>query len=405
MNAYLFSCMSDVAMYTFVLNGLYMGYQSIASLCYKNLPNVSNNELPSISVLVPAYNESQQAAITLESIYCQSNYPKDKLEIIAINDGSKDDTAEWITRSVTKYPAIKFINNSVNMGKRHALYDGIVQSSNEIIISVDSDTNVEENTLRNLVIPFINNDKVGAVAGNIKVLNINEGIIPKLMQISFSFSFDFIRASQSVTDSLYICPGALSAFRKSYMTNFLEDWRDETFMGTPAKIGEDSSLTIKFIQDGYDVKFAKNSIAYTSVPTEYPKLKNMLLRWGRSGVRNLITLAPVFINTNIFSKLGLKINIAMTFLNSVITPFICMAYIMGLFIGNFHIDSILSMGLLLVATAPALIYIVNRTKGEALSNAMYSYVYTIYYTLFLSWIPIWALITVKNSGWLTRNKK
>ena len=82
-------------------------------------------------------------------------------------------------------------------------------------MTLDSDSMVTKRSLRELVAPFHYDPKIGGVAGNIKVLNVDEGVLPRMLDVSFGFGFEFLKSAQSVANSVLCQPGALSAYRKS----------------------------------------------------------------------------------------------------------------------------------------------------------------------------------------------
>src|SRR5690606_4072611 len=181
---------------------------------YKPVSSVSDAELPTCTVIVPAYNEGQQVYDTLKSLVA-SDYPSEKLQLIAIDDGSKDDTWEWMQKAKALLgDRVSIRQQSHNQGKRHALYRGFNMASGDVFVTVDSDSMVEKDTLRNLVSPFVTNPECGAVAGNVRVLNNEKAIVPRMLNVSFVFSFEFIRSAQSVLGSVLCTPGALAAYRR-----------------------------------------------------------------------------------------------------------------------------------------------------------------------------------------------
>src|SRR5690606_31754200 len=129
----------------------------IASLFfrYKPVSSVSDKELPTCTVIVPAYNEGRLVYDTLISL-TNSLYPAEKLQLLAIDDGSKDDTWEWMKKAKEELgDRVVILQQPNNQGKRHALYRGFNLGTGEVFVTVDSDSIVEKDTLRNLVSPFI----------------------------------------------------------------------------------------------------------------------------------------------------------------------------------------------------------------------------------------------------------
>ncbi len=272
------------------INILYFSWQILLAAQYKPFPVPEDSKLPSCTVVIPAFNEGQQVELTLKSVL-QSNYPAEKLEIIAVNDGSSDDTWQWIQKAAEESGGrIMALNLPRNAGKRNALYKGFSMATSEILITIDSDSVVTPDTVREIAAPFVQDPRIGGAAGNIRVLNTKEGIIPKMLDVSFVFGFEFLRSAQSVVRSVLCMPGALSAYRRNAVMPHIKEWVNEKFMGRPANIGEDRAITNILMREGYGVVYQNTSVVYTKMPTRYKGLCKMMIRWGRSNVRENIAM-------------------------------------------------------------------------------------------------------------------
>ena len=120
----------------------------LGTICYREKPILPDDQLPSCTVIVPAYNEGEAVTIALKSILA-SNYPAGKLEIIAIDDGSRDDTWKWIAEAAAASNGrIRGVKLEQNRGKRHAIQYGAKLSKMDVIITVDSDSRVEADSRR-----------------------------------------------------------------------------------------------------------------------------------------------------------------------------------------------------------------------------------------------------------------
>src|SRR5262249_7140076 len=153
-----------------------------------------------------------------------------------------------------------------------ALHEGFVRSRGQVLVTVDSDSEVHADTLRNLVTPLVVDESVGAVAGNVRVLNREGGPIARMMDVVFTYAFDFIRAAQSEVRTVMCTPGALSAYRRGLVLRVLPRWMAQTFLGLPANIGEDRALTNFILREGYHVTFQGNAVVDTEVPTSLAPL-------------------------------------------------------------------------------------------------------------------------------------
>jgi len=366
---------------------------------YKPISSVKDDELPTCTVIVPAYNEGKQVWDTLMSLE-KSDYPKDKLQLIAIDDGSLDDTWGWILDAKDKLGnRLEILKQQKNKGKRHALYRGFNLGSGEIFVTVDSDSIVNTDTLRHLVSPFANNENCGAVAGNIRVLNNKKLMLPKMLDVSFVLSFEFVRSAESNLKSVLCTPGALAAYRSTAVHNCLPEWIAQTFMGQPSDIGEDRAMTNMILKQGKHVLFQKNAIAYTNVPEEYLGLYKMFIRWGRSNVRENLEMAKyVFTDFRKGSKFGIRTLFISQFLE------LLMSYPLVFFMLFFVlVHPLLFLGSTLVSilifSTFSVLFFANSNKSF---EGFWAYSYSILYTFGLFWITPYAIATANRRGWLTR---
>ncbi len=386
-----------------VLSVLTLGYfllQSILAFCYRQAPTLSDEELPRCTVIVPAYNEGSYVATTLRSVL-SGDYPADKLEVIAINDGSQDDTWDWIRLAAEEANGrIIPINLVKNGGKRHALYRGFQMATGDIVVTIDSDSEILPDALRKIASPFAD-AKVGAVAGNIRVSNLDGGIIPKMLDVAFAFGFEFMRCAQSVVHSVLCTPGALSAYRLEAILPINEEWVNQTFLGRPSGIGEDRALSSMIIRDGWYVTYQNDAIALTKMPLVYRTLCKMLIRWCRSDVReNFLMLGYSFgrlMRPN-FCWLVLVINLVFQSVAILLPLLFLPMLVLGILT-----QPVVCIGYTLICTTlwssiPALIY----GRRYSWSEAIWSYAFGLYSIPLLSWISVYSFITMKNSKWLTR---
>ena len=366
---------------------------------YKPIESVSDSELPTVTVIVPAYNEGKQVWATLESL-AKSDYPKEKLQLLSIDDGSKDDTWYWMKEAKRILgDQVTIMQQPKNMGKRHALYRGFNMGTGEVFVTVDSDSIVKKDTLRNLVSPIVTDKKCGAVAGNIQVLNNKKAILPKMLNVSFVMSFEFKRSAESSLNSVLCTPGALAAYKASAVFACLPEWIDQKFMGKASDIGEDRALTNMILKQGYSVLFQRNAYAYTNVPEDYTGLYKMFIRWGRSNVReNIAMYKYVFTDFREGSKFGSRLLFVTQSIKMIMSyPFLLFMMYFILTHPVLFVSSTL-LSILIVSTFPVLFY----SKRYDVKQALWAYSYSILYTFGLFWITPYAIATAGKSGWLTR---
>lgn len=383
----------------FVFKAGFFIYNLYLYFRYKPVQSVTDEELPTCTVIVPAYNEGKQVWDTLMSL-ADSEYPEGKLELLAIDDGSKDDTWYWMQQAKKKLgDRLSIFQQPKNKGKRHALYRGFHLGKGEVFVTVDSDSVVKPDTLRNLVSPFVVNEKCGAVAGNIRVLNNERALLPKMLNVSFVLSFEFVRSAESSLNSVLCTPGALAAYRRTAVFACLEDWINQKFMGQPSDIGEDRAMTNMILKQGKHVLFQRNAYCYTNVPEQYKGLYKMFIRWGRSNVRENIEMSKyVFTNFREGSKFGTRLLFISQSSKIIMSyPFLVFMLIFVVMHPVLFISSTF-FSILVLSSFPALFY----AKRYKFSESFWAYSYSVLYTFGLFWITPYAIATASRRGWLTR---
>ena len=237
------------------------------------------------------------------------------------------------------------------------------------------------------------------MAGNVRVLNRDQGLIPKMIDVVFVYSFDFMRASQSMVRTVMCTPGALAAYRKSVVTEVLKEWMGQTFCGRPANIGEDRAMTNLILRQGFDVVFQQNARVYTEVPVRYLPLCKMYLRWARSNIRETIAMTRfIFKPFRRGAKLGARLNLILSW--AVLTKFqVLLVLTWALIIWHpLAVSPHVVYAILLSSSLPATIY---AWKFGRLSS-LFAYAYGLFFFTGLFWITPYALMTPHKSGWLTR---
>ncbi|EUC40014.1 glycosyltransferase family 2 protein [Bipolaris oryzae ATCC 44560] len=267
--------------------------------------------LPNITVVIPVYNESYFIRYSLHSVL-QSSYPKDRLEVVVVDDGSTDDTWKHIAAVETSYAntavSYRTIRHERNLGKRFAIHTGFSLASGDIIISLDSDSILERNSISRLIAPLVLDNRIGGVAGHLSVLNVDQKVIPRLLDILFETSGNIPRAAQSrACSAVTILPGALSAYRTIAIKPFLASLRETTFMGTPIKHGEDIEITLGLLYAGWRTVYQSNAIVHTIAPENATRAFLMYTRWERSSYVYLLSSFSKITFPAILRQLGTQL--------------------------------------------------------------------------------------------------
>jgi len=254
---------------------LYFNFLTLPLVIYNKLregkQTDSPGHLPSITVLIPAFNEEKVLGRTIETVI-EASYPEK--EIIVIDDGSSDRTYQIAQGFSQK--GVKVIRRP-NGGKASALNHGVLFARGEIIIIVDADSQVCKGTFIELVRAF-RDPEVAAVAGNIKVLN-RRNWITKCQALEYIASINIFRRAFDVFGSVTVVPGALGAYRReALVSGGLYD---------PDTLVEDFDVTLKALKSGRVVQASNSAVAYTEAPQKVSELVNQRLRWYRGNFQAL----------------------------------------------------------------------------------------------------------------------
>ncbi len=220
--------------------------------------------LPDVTVIIPAFNEEAGIAATVQTM-AESQY-RGRLEIIVVDDGSTDSTAQ--VAASLGYPFVRVITQR-NSGKPGALNTGIRQAHSDILVLVDGDTVFQPDTIGMLVAPLAD-PEVGAVSGNTKVFN-RKGFLGRWQHLEYVVGFNLDRRMYDMLGVMPTVPGAVGAFRRSALHGAGGVSHDT--------LAEDTDLTMALCRGGWRVVYAPRAIAWTEVPATLSALWKQRYRW------------------------------------------------------------------------------------------------------------------------------
>lgn len=254
---------------------------------------------PSVSVLIPAWNEEVGILKTLKSVV-EANYQR--LEVIVINDGSTDKTHQLVNNFIKQHNRVrstalaspsKTLSNQnkatikylklPNGGKAKAMNQGVAMASGEYIVTIDADSVMDPEAVTQLIKRFTD-EKVAAVAGNVVVGNRRKPI-ELMQQLEYLYGFFFKRAD-SIFNSVYIIGGAAAAYRKQALLDV--GGFDESI------ITEDIEMSTRLLRYGYKTRYATDAVIYTEGPSDWKALCKQRLRWKYGRVLTFIKHSSLF---------------------------------------------------------------------------------------------------------------
>jgi biofilm PGA synthesis N-glycosyltransferase PgaC len=237
---------------------------------------------PPLTILIAAYQEERTIVHTLASL-ARENYPGE-LEILVLNDGSTDGTAEAAARARDKLhfydnATVRVMNYDKNAGKAAVLNKGLYAASHELIVTVDADTRVRADSLTKLVERMLSDPaNTRAVAGAILVGNPRQTLMAGLQEWDYFHGIAAVKRMQSMYHGTLVAQGAFSVYYRDALIEV---------GGWPECVGEDIVLTWALLSKGYRTGYAEDAVAFTNAPTTYRQFAHQRRRWARGLVEAL----------------------------------------------------------------------------------------------------------------------
>ncbi len=233
-------------------------------------------EYPLVAVLVPCFNEQDNADETI-SHALKLNYPN--FEVIAINDGSSDNTKEILNELALKYDKLRVVHLAENQGKAMALQAGSLLTDAEYLIGIDGDALLDPHAAQWMIRHFLDNPTVAAVTGNPRIRT-RSTLLGRIQVGEFSSIVGMIKRAQSTFGRLFTVSGVITAFRKSAV--------HEVGYWSPNMLTEDIDVTWKLHRAGWEVRFEPNALVWILMPETFNGLWKQRLRWAMGGAQVLL---------------------------------------------------------------------------------------------------------------------
>jgi len=349
---------------------------------------------PLVSFVIPCKNEEKSIAKTIKKCF-EADYPKNKLEVIVINDGSTDGTEDVLSQLKKTYEKLIVIGWKINKGKRHGMNAGFKQASGEIVVQLDSDSYIVPKTFRKLIEPF-RNPKIGAVCGHADPENGNDNLLTRMQSAYYFLSFRILKAAESTFMSVFCCSGCSSAYRKSVVMPILDQWLNETFLGLPATWGDDRSLTNWVLKMGFKTIYSDEAQAYTICPNKWKTFFKQQVRWKKSWCVNSYFASKFIIKREPFVAFTYFFPLVFV---TLITPFMA---IRALFYNPIFRDIMPTYYIFGVFSVACLETIYYRYLSRKNKYWPYIFVWALINMVFLSFILLYAMTRLKDRRWGTR---
>lgn len=362
---------------------------------------------PTITIAVPAYNEEKTLAKTIESILALK-YPKKKLQIIIVDDGSRDDTLQ-IAKSF-EHLGVRVITKP-NTGKGDSLNTALKHAAGKLFTCLDADSFVNADALEKML-GYFDDPSVMAVTPSLKVHH-PDGLLRRIQQIEYLLGV-YLRKVFAYFDAIHVTPGPFTIYRKSFF---------DMYGGYDANnLTEDIEIALRIQSNGYRIENAMDACVWTTAPKSWKPLLAQRKRWYVGFMENITRyrhlFSPKYKDLGMFILPGafLSIAFAIILLMYAITRTVNNIYdmMLNLLAINFDIKSLLHwkfdaffinidplaiIGIIALGTGITIIYLAKRFSNEQLPVRV-SYVFF----LLLYWI-IFAYWWLSAAATLVRGKK
>ena len=303
-------------------------------------------EWPFVSIIIPVFNEEGVISKTLKAIL-EMDYPRDKLEVIVVDDESKDATIAEIKTISDK--RIKIIyNKHVGIGNSSAKNAGIKAAKGELIATVDSDSFPMPNALKNIVSHFTDKSVMAATAA-IRVHK-PKNILETIQSVEYALG-TVSRRLIGFLDSVTVTPGPLSVYRRELF--------EKVGNFDTQNLAEDQELAFRIQSKNYKIIPSLSTLVYTQVPSTFSTLMSQRVRWNRGALKNYVhyryMLSPLYGDFGVmaFPMAVLAVIVvfvgALTFLfNFISNPFASISYNVNYIFYGVNVLHIITAAILLI---------------------------------------------------------
>jgi hyaluronan synthase len=347
---------------------------------------------PSVDVVVPAYNETpERLEACFDSLLAQDY--EGETSVYVVDDGSPN-RAE-VAELYARYAALPGwrVYLPENGGKRHAQSLAFADCASELVVTIDSDTEIASDGIRTIVSCF-RNRRVGAVTGNVGASNHGTNLLTRLIGMRYWIAFNQERAAQGFFRSVLCCSGPFAVYRRSVLARVWDQYVTQTFRGIACTYGDDRHLTNLVLAEGYDVTYEPRAHAVTGVPTGLREYLRQQLRWNKSFYRELLWTFQFLPNRPWYLTFEILVQ--------VILPLLLMTAVASALVFSLLIDPAYLLHYALTVTVMAVVrcsYAMIRNRDP---RYLIFVLYGFLHAALLVPIRVRALATLTDNSWGTR---
>jgi hyaluronan synthase len=385
-----------------------------------------------VSVIIPTYNQKDMIEVVIDAVF-RSTYKN--IEVIIVNDGSNDGTREILEYIIKKYPCKLKVVNQENHGKRKAVAVGFMESKGEYVIMLDSDSVIDQNAITEIMKAFSANPNAGSATGQLRVWRMEKNILTKMQDAWWNYTSNVHKACESNFGSVSCCSGALSGYRRAAIADFMPYWihanKDKggadreisAYAIAPIDSRKDlaeamgsSKISLKLKESAahydesedrlltahclsrWDAIYVASAIVYSDAPDKLKRFFRQQTRWKKAYLRTNLFLSTFFWRKRSPFISTIYYNELMSTLSTPLIIFTILIY-EPFIINNFFIPIVFVSGMLLTGLIQGLDI---RFRDPLSKNWKYKILMNMFLAFVVSWLLLFAILTIKKNSWLTR---
>lgn len=300
---------------------------------------------PTISIVIPTWNEENTIKGKLENTL-ELEYPKERYEIIVLDDGSNDKTVEIVKDFIKKHNIdnIRLIKLEERGGKAAALNHAFKYSSGEITVITDSDSRLKKDIL-GISIPYFADERIGALTGRHVVLE-GEDKITSTVEVEYRNFYHMMRHAESILDSTFIFNGPYTAFRKELIEEIYSD-----------SVADDSEIALRIRQKGYKTIHVDDAVFWEYAASNMKERTKQKYRRAQGLIQLLLRFSSVFLFNRKYGLFGMLI-FPTEFFMHLISPLLVLSVMLTFFSLHHHIALMLLIPALFLIMIPKSRYII-----------------------------------------------
>lgn len=360
------------------------------------------NHTPTIAIVIPCYNEGPLVYESIKSCAINS-YPQSKVKVYPQDDGSTDDSYEWMVKAGKDFSNVFPERNEKNLGKTNTYLRAAERSKSEIVMIVDSDTTLAPNALQNMMACFADS-RIGVVGAPAGISNPHHNMLTAIQVYLYIFGIRLIKIPESHFHGVAVVGGYAFAVRRTVLQELKPEIRNRNWFGVPVKDGEDRFITHLSLLHGWGTYVEQSAEVRTTAMETYSKYFGQQLRWRRSLIRTFFWFVRTFPsqvkNMNPAGLLSLMSSGLCVLILLLGTVVLMTTNTLGIFAATKFVLAIFLGSLVMIGCS-----LVPHLKDQVLNNPLKLVLFLAWWIVNNFYLVVLSFFTLDQDAWGNRTKK